>query len=164
MVLKNSLRFHLIILFLVDIKKLNKSVQEIQDIIISNNDIEGFYGDGKNIVEVPEIPIKHSFADQVYIRQMDMREGDIVVGAIHNHLHAWFLMKGRVLINNNGEQIEHIAPCYTVSEPGSKRFIYALEDSIFVNVHKNPTNTKDIKELEKQIVSMTPEQFKNNKL
>jgi len=143
----------------MDIKKINKSVQEIQDIIISNNDIEGFYGDGKNIVEVPEIPIKHSFADQVYIRQMNMSEGDIVVGAIHNHLHAWFLMKGRVLINNNGEQIEHIAPCYTVSEPGSKRFIYALEDSIFVNVHKNPNNTKNIQELENKLVSMTVDEY-----
>ena len=95
---------------------------------------------------------------------MDMKAGQIVVGAIHNHLHIWFLMTGRVLINNNGKKIEHIAPCYTVSQPGSRRVIYAVEDSIFVNVHKNPTNTKDIKELEKQIVSMTPEQFKNNKL
>ena len=62
--------------------------------------------------------------------------------------------------NNNGEEIEHIAPCYTVSEPGSKRFIYALEDSIFVNVHKNPSNTKDIEKLEKEIVSFTIEKFK----
>ena len=68
----------------MDIKKINKSVQEIQDIIVDNNDIKGFYGDGKSVVEVPEIPIKHSFADQIYIRQMDMSEGDIVVGAIHN--------------------------------------------------------------------------------
>ena len=54
--------------------------------------------------------------------------------------------------------------CYTVSKPGSRRVIYAVEDSIFINVHKNPTNTKDIKKLEQEIVSMTPEQFKNNKL
>ena len=84
---------------------------------------------------------------------MDMKQGHVVVGAKHNHLHAWFLMKGHVLINNNGEIIEHIAPCYTLSEPGSKRLIYAIEDSIFVNVHKNPSNTKDIKKLEKEIVS-----------
>ena len=89
-----------------------------------------------------------------------MKQGQFVIGAIHNHQHAWFLMKGRVLINNNGEEIEHIAPCYTVSEPGSKRFIYALEDSIFVNVHKNPSNTKDIEKLEKEIVSFTIEKFK----
>ena len=61
--------------------------------------------------------------------------------------------------NNNGEKIEHIAPCYTISKPGSQRIILALEDSIFVNVHKNPTNTQDIPELEKEIVSMTIEEY-----
>tara|TARA_Y100000592_G_C5437228_1_gene301390 strand:+ start:1015 stop:1458 length:444 start_codon:yes stop_codon:yes gene_type:complete len=140
------------------------SVEKLQSFVIKNNNIEGFYGDGKNIPVIDEIPITHKFADQLYIRQMDMKAGQIVVGAIHNHLHVWFLMTGRVLINNNGKKVEHIAPCYTVSEPGSRRVIYAVEDSIFINVHKNPSNTKDIKELEKEIVSMTPEQFKNNKL
>jgi len=139
------------------LKNINLSVDEIQDIIV-NSDIG--VGDGKSIANIPEIPIKHLFADQIYIRQMEMKQGQIVVGAIHNHLHAWFLMKGRVLINNNGEKIEHIAPCYTLSQPGSKRFIYALEDSIFVNVHKNPSNTKDIKKLEKEIVSFDIEKFK----
>jgi len=141
----------------MELKNINKSVQQLQDAIIDSG--IGF-GDGKSIVEIPDIPIKHSFADQVYIRQMDMKQGQLVIGAIHNHQHAWFLMKGRVLINNNGEEVEHVAPCYTVSEPGSKRFIYALEDSIFVNVHKNPSNTKDIEKLEKEIVSFDIEKFK----
>jgi quercetin dioxygenase-like cupin family protein len=141
----------------MELKNINKSVQQLQDAIIDSG--IGF-GDGKSIANIPDIPIKHSFADQIYIRQMDMKQGQFVIGAIHNHQHAWFLMKGRVLINNNGEEIEHIAPCYTVSEPGSKRFIYALEDSIFVNVHKNPSNTKDIEKLEKEIVSFTIEKFK----
>jgi len=139
------------------LKNINLSVDEIQDIIV-NSDIG--VGDGKSIANIPEIPIKHLFADQIYIRQMEMKQGQIVVGAIHNHLHAWFLMKGRVLINNKKKKIEHIAPCYTVSQPGSKRFIYALEDSIFVNVHKNPSNTKDIEKLEKEIVSFDIEKFK----
>ena len=128
------------------------SVDQLQQLIIQNNKKDGFYGDGKSIPVVNEIPITHKFADGVYIRQMDMKKGQIVVGAVHKHLHAWFLMTGRVLINDNGEKIEHIAPCYTISKPGARRVIYAVEDSIFVNVHKNPTNTKDIKELEKQIV------------
>lgn len=145
----------------MELKNINKSVQQLQDAIIDSG--IGF-GDGKSIVEIPDIPIKHSFADQVYIRQMDMKKGQFVIGAIHNHQHAWFLMKGRVLINNNGEEVEHIAPCYTVSEPGSKRFIYALEDSIFVNVHKNPTNTKSVKKLEEEMVSFTIEEYnKKNK-
>ena len=94
---------------------------------------------------------------------MNIKKGQVIVGAIHNHLHAWFLMEGRVIINNNGEIIEHIAPCYTVSEPGSKRLIYALEDSIFVNVHKNPSNTKNIKDLEKDIVSFNTEEYERKK-
>ena len=130
------------------------SVDQLQQLIIQNNDKQGFYGDGKNIPVVDEIPITHKFADGIYIRQMNMKAGQIVVGATHKHLHVWFLMTGRVLINNYGEKIEHVAPCYTISNPGSKRVIYAVEDSIFVNVHKNPTNTKDIKELEKRIIKI----------
>ena len=143
----------------MELTKIN-NVDQLQDLIIKNNDKEGFHGDGKNIVEVQSVPIKHTFADGVYIRQMDMPKGQVVVGAIHNHLHAWFLMTGRVLINDNGEKIEYIAPCYTVSKPGARRAIYALEDSIFVNVHKNPTNEKDIKKLEKEIVSITKQEYK----
>lgn len=144
--------------------ELNKISKKIEELIIENNNIDGFYGDGESIVDIPEIPIKHSFADQLYIRQMTMKKDQVVIGAIHNHLHVWFLLKGRVLINNNGKKIEHVAPCYTVSEPGSKRLIYAIENSVFVNVHKNPTNTEDIEELERQIVSTSEEEYnKKNK-
>ena len=143
------------------LNKINPSVQAFQDYIVSNNDIEGVFGDGKSIAKSPDVTIKHSFADQVYIRQMNLKKDYVIVGAIHNHLHAWFLLSGKVIINNNGEKIEHIAPCYTVSEPGSKRLIYALEDSVFVNVHKNPSNTQNIEELENEIVSMTMEEYNN---
>ncbi len=139
--------------------KLQKTVQEMQDFLVQNNDLEGVHGDGKSIAVVPDIPITNYFADGIYLRQMEMPADTVVVGAIHNHLHAWFLLTGRVLINNNGEIIEHIAPCFTISKPGAKRLIYALEDSIFVNVHKNPSNTQDLKELEKEIVSMTIDEF-----
>ena len=139
--------------------KLQKTVQEMQDFLVQNNDLEGIHGDGKSIAVVPDIPITNYFADGIYLRQMEMPADTVVVGAIHNHLHAWFLLTGRVLINNNGEIIEHIAPCFTISKPGAKRLIYALEDSIFVNVHKNPSNTQDLKELEKEIVSMTMDEF-----
>jgi quercetin dioxygenase-like cupin family protein len=143
------------------LKKIDSSVQAIQDYIVENNSIDGLFGDGKSIGKSPDVPIKHSFADQLYLRQMNLKKDYIIVGAIHNHLHAWFLLSGKVIISNNGEKIEHIAPCYTISEPGSKRLIYALEDSVFVNVHKNPSNTKNIEELEHEIVSMTMEEYNN---
>jgi hypothetical protein len=136
-----------------------ENIDALKDLMFSGKEKDGFYGDGKEIVAIPDIPIKHSFADQLYVRQMDLKKNHVIIGAVHNHLHIWFLLTGKVMINNNGEKIEHIAPCYTVSKPGSQRVILALEDSIFVNVHKNPTNTKDISKLEKEIVSMTIEEY-----
>ena len=136
-----------------------ESIEALKNVMLNGNEKNGFYGDGKSIATIPDIPIKHSFADQLYVRQMNLKKDHVIVGAVHNHLHVWFLLTGKVIINNNGEKIEHIAPCYTVSKPGSQRIILALEDSIFVNVHKNPTNTQDIPELEKEIVSMTIEEY-----
>ena len=138
-----------------------ESIEALKNVMLNGNEKNGFYGDGKSIATIPDIPIKHSFADQLYVRQMDLKKNHVIIGAVHNHLHIWFLLTGKVMINNNGEKIEHIAPCYTVSKPGSQRVILALEDSIFVNVHKNPTNTKDISKLEKEIVSMTIEEYNN---
>lgn len=141
------------------LKKIDTSVQKLQDFMVENNHLEGFFGTGEEIASSLDIPIKHSFADQIYIRQMTMPKDYVIVGAIHNHEHVWFLLTGKVSINDNGNIIDHVAPCYMVSSPGSKRVIYAHEESIFVNIHKNPSNTKDISQLESEIVSMNVEEF-----
>ena len=70
------------------LKKIDSSVQALQDYIIKNNDIDGLFGDGKSIGKSPDVPIKHSFADQLYLRQMNLKKDYVIVGAIHNHLHA----------------------------------------------------------------------------
>ena len=150
----------------MELKKTTTEVKNILDFAVRNSNLEGVYGDGISIPEVPEVPIKHSFADQIYIRQANLPAGYVVVGCVHNHLHTWFLLTGSICVIEGDEKVVHIAPCYTVSSPGAQRAIYALEDCIFVNVHKNPSNTQDIKELEQEIVSMTMEEFnkKNSKL
>ena len=101
------------------------------------------------------IPIKHYFMDGVYIREMTMRKGIAVVGAIHKHLHMCFLLTGRITVVNEEETIDHIAPCFIVSTPGIKRVLYAHEDSVWFNTHKNPSNTEDVKQLEKEIVAIS---------
>jgi hypothetical protein len=122
-----------------------------------SDDISVIYDNGK-IIKCDEIPITHDFADQVYLRQMNMSKDQLVVGAFHNHKHVWFLMTGRVSIKSNEEVIEHVAPCCT------QRFIYAHEDSVFINIHKNPDNITDIEELEKTIVSLNKEEYEKQKI
>ena len=132
-----------------------EEIQSLQELLINNADGYNIEGDGKNIIHSKNFPLKHTFADGVYIRQMDMKAGSIVIGAIHNHLHVWFLLTGHLAVATEDSIEEFVAPCYVLAEPGSKRVIYAMEESIFVNVHKNPKNIKDIKKLEDEIVSLT---------
>ena len=137
-----------------------EKILEFEKAIINAADGVNIEGDGKHIMTESKIaPIKHTFADGVYIRQMDMAKGTVVVGAIHKHLHVWFLLTGDVTVATEDTTEDYIAPCYVVSTPGAKRVILANEDSIFVNVHKNPSNTKDIDQLEKEIVALSYEEY-----
>ena len=136
-----------------------EEIQALQDLLISNEDGENIEGNGKHIVHSTNFPLKHTFADGIYVRQMDMMAGSAVIGAIHNHLHVWFLLTGKLAVATENSVEEFISPCYVLAKPGSKRVIYAIEDSIFVNVHKNPNNIKDIDKLEKEIVSLTFEKY-----
>ena len=143
-----------------------KEIQKLQDDLISMADGVNIEGDGQTILHSVNFPLKHTFADGIYVRQMDMKAGSAVIGAIHNHLHVWFLLTGRLAVATEELVEEYIAPCYVLATPGSKRVIYAMEDSIFINIHKNPTNTQNIEELESEIVSKNfkeYEEYINNK-
>jgi hypothetical protein len=136
-----------------------KEIEIFEKTLIASADGDLIEGDGKNIVHSQKFPMKHTFADGVYVREMFMKKDSAVVGAIHKHLHVWFLMSGHLVIAKEESKEEYLAPCYVLAEPGSKRIIYAVEDSVFVNVHKNPTNTQDILELEKNIVALNREDY-----
>lgn len=132
-----------------------KKILDFQSMLISNADEE-------NIVTHQDsklFPLKHTFADGIYVRQMSMDQGSIVVGAIHKHLHVWFLLTGHISVVTEDATEDYVAPCYVVATPGTKRVIYANKKSIFVNIHKNPTNSEDIKWLEKEIVATSIEEY-----
>ena len=108
-------------------------------------------------------PLTHSFSDGIYIREMSMLEGGIVIGKIHNRSHTWFLMKGKIKIANEDGVVTYSAPTYVNANSGAKRVIVALEDSVFVNVHPNPDNITDTDELERILTCETYTQYKQLK-
>ena len=93
-------------------------------------------------------PLTHSFSEGIYVREMSMRKGGMVVGKLHNRSHTWFLMKGHLTVVTEGGSNDYIAPTYVNSFAGAKRVIWALEDSVFINVHPNPDNITDTDKLE----------------
>ena len=135
-----------------------KKILELEKNLFES-DLDGIISNNGEILRSEDFPLKHSFADGIYIRQMNMKKDSVVVGAIHNHLHVWFLLTGHITVATEDNIEDYIAPCYVTSTPGVKRVIYANEESIFVNVHKNPTNTQDLDELESEIVSKNYEEY-----
>ena len=56
------------------------------------------------------------------------------------------------------------APYYGNATAGTKRVAVALEDTIFVNVHPNPNNIKEIEKLEETFVVSSYKEYNNYKL
>jgi len=56
-------------------------------------------------------------------------------------------------------ELKIIAPCYIISSPGIKRVLYAHEDSVWYNIHQNPTNTEDVKEIEENLVAINYKEY-----
>jgi len=139
----------------VYIQNFRKKVIEIENKLLDSNEDLVFKGNTDNC------PLTHSFSEGVYIREMAMAKGTVIIGAIHNISHTWFLMKGSLIIATEDGVDEYEAPIYFNAKPGHKRILRALTDSIFINVHPNPDNITDTDELEKILTSKSYENYEN---
>ena len=127
-------------------------VMELEDMI---KDIDGsFEGD------TSFCPLKHSFSDNMYVREIFIPKGVVLTGKIHKHDHPNFLMKGTVVVITEGKGKEKLkAPQSIISEAGTKRLLYAETDLVWITVHHNPTNTQDLKEIEKEVIADSYEEY-----
>jgi len=98
--------------------------------------------------DMPEA--EHVFAPGVYCRKFFMPAGMLVVGKIHKHSHLMMVLKGKAeIVTEFGRDFVE-AGHISVSQPGAKRVVLAIEDTLFVTVHHNPDNTKDLEVIEKE--------------
>jgi len=113
-----------------------------------------FVGDTDNC------PLKHSFSDGIYVREIFIPKGTLLTGKIHKHEHPNFLMSGEVLVvtENNGRELLK-APLSIISPSGTKRALYTLTDVVLITTHFNPTNTQDLEELEKIAVASSYDEY-----
>ena len=128
-------------------------IQKVEDYIISISDNENAFGTGKEIIKPDFFKYKHSFADGVYVREMRIEKGILLVGGIHKYKEVFFLLQGKLNIMTKEGVEEYIAPCYVIAPSGSKKMGYAVEECVVVTIHANPTNTEDIKELEDNMIT-----------
>ena len=136
-----------------------KELEAIENALIEINDQEGIYGDGKNLVDCEDFPITHNFSDGLYMRQMTMKAGSMVISAMHHTNHFWFLLSAKVDVIADEENVEHTAPCWSYSLKGTKRLIKCIEDCVWVNIIANPTDTRNMGKIEKSFFSITLEEY-----
>lgn len=111
-----------------------------------------------------EIPVFHHFAPGVYMREIRIPKGAKVIGKIHKTTHLNILSQGRLALAaaNGGDPRVVEASMVVLSEPGEKRLAEALEDSVWITVHPNPTEERDVKKLEDRLVVETFELFEEH--
>ena len=95
----------------------------------------------------------HYFAPGVYGREMLIPAGTVIVGKIHKHAHLNVITQGVIKVVTEFEEVVYEGPRTWISQPGIKRAVYALEDTVWLTVHANPTDTQDIREIEDAVIA-----------
>lgn len=106
-----------------------------------------------------EFPITHHFAPGVYMREMFIPKGATLTGKIHKTEHLNILSQGELSVWTEGGMKRLKASTVIKSQPGIKRAGHAHEDSVWITVHHNPSDSQNIPEIEDRLVVDTFEQF-----
>jgi quercetin dioxygenase-like cupin family protein len=93
-----------------------------------------------------ELPTSHYYADHMYLRAVFRKKGTVIVGKIHKRQHFYIVAMGKVQV---GKEV-YPAGTVIVSEPGTKRAVLALEDSICMTVHH--TNKRNLSKIERELI------------
>ena len=103
--------------------------------------------------------LEHQFAPGVYMRTLKISKGTLIVGKIHKHQHPNILSKGEVLVLTEGGGLEHlIGPVQMISPAGTKRAVYALEDTVWTTIHL--TDETDLEKIEAHVIAPSFEDYK----
>lgn len=96
--------------------------------------------------EQQECPVVHRFGPGIYIREVTIPGGTLSIGHYQKTTHLNIMLKGRVImVNENGEKTELVAPQTFVSGPGRKVGLI-VETMVWQNVYA--TTETDVEKLE----------------
>ena len=97
-----------------------------------------------------ECPEENFFGPNVYIKQVTMPAGSVIIGKSHKIEHICNMISGRmILVDSNGDKKELIAPMTFVA-PKGRKVAYIVETVVFQNIFS--TNETDLDKLENMIV------------
>ena len=96
-------------------------------------------------------PLRHFFADGLYVRELTVPPMILTVTKIHKYAHPAFLLKGEVSVLEEGG-IRHVkAPSFFITPAGTKRIIFHHTEVLLVTVHA--TKETDVDKIEEEIIA-----------
>lgn len=78
---------------------------------------------------------RHYFAHGTYTRELHIPKGTVLTGKIHRHSCINIISQGKIAVVTDEGKKEISAPYTFVSGPGVKKAGFALEDTVWLNVH-----------------------------
>ena len=122
-----------------------KSIQDMESNLLEHeNALTGEALDDYN-------PLKHTFADGCYIREIFSPANQLMVSKIHKKEHPYFLMSGKLSILTEDGVKHLVAPCNGITKPGTKRIIYTHTDCVFITVHA--TDKLNVYDVEEEVIA-----------
>lgn len=98
-----------------------------------------------------ECPLVHHFGPGIYLREVTIPEGTLVVGHSHRFSHLCILMSGTLrVLTGDGEVKEWVAPAIFTSPTGRKVLLAVKGPAVFQNLFA--TEETDVERLEEMLV------------
>lgn len=108
-----------------------------------------------------EVPLHHAFAPNVYLRQVTMPKGSVIIGHQHKTEHFNIVLSGKATVFMEGEIHEIVAPAIFKSSANVRKVLFIHETMIWATVH--PTSETDIDRLEEELI-IKSDSFKQHQL
>ena len=126
--------------------------QVAQDRSLTAGRIDSFISEARRMPQI-SCEEKHYFGPNIYIREVVMPAGAVIVGKPHKTDHMCNMISGRmILVKDDGERVEIVAPQTFMATKGRK-IAYILETVRFQNIFS--TDETDIEKLENMLVDNT---------
>lgn len=106
------------------------------------------------------LPLKHKFAEGMYVREISIPKGMLLIGKIHRKSNPVFVMKGDISIFSEEGSKRFKGGDYLISQPGAKRVGYAHEDTTWVEVFA--TNETNLEKLEVELIAKNYAELAHN--
>lgn len=102
-----------------------------------------------------EMPVTHRFQAGVYLREIFMPADTFVVGHVHKTRHHNIVTRGRAVVSMAGQPAKIVeAGALFESEAGVQKVLYIESDMLWVTVHANPDECRDVAALEERLLEI----------